>query len=82
MSLLIPLAQALQLPNFFGADLDALNDCLRDLAADSVKALSSTGLVLVLRHYDTFVAREPPVCQGELRPAARSKSASTGRDSG
>jgi hypothetical protein len=59
VSMLDALAEALHFPGYFGRNLDALNDCLRHVAAGCHGAPSSTGLVLVLHHYETFVARDP-----------------------
>jgi hypothetical protein len=59
VSLLDAMAKALRFPSYFGRNLDALNDCLRHVAGGCLAGPSSTGLVLVLRHYETFVARDP-----------------------
>ncbi|QYN21655.1 barstar family protein [Amycolatopsis sp. DSM 110486] len=43
----------------YGKNLDALNDCLSDVAAgDYGPALGATGFVLGLRHYDKFGAAQ------------------------
>ena len=52
------LAALLDFPDYYGANLDALNDCLSDVAAyEYGTTRDATGLVLVLRHYDAFAAR-------------------------
>jgi hypothetical protein len=53
-------AAALDFPDYFGRNLDALNDCLRDVA-DHAYGFDPTavGSVLVLRGYDAFARREP-----------------------
>jgi RNAse (barnase) inhibitor barstar len=57
------IAVALDFPDYYGGNLDAFNDCLRDLAIDGSQA---TGLVLVLTRYDTFASREPRTAQAIL----------------
>jgi len=54
------IAAALQFPDYYGKNLDALNDCMRDVAwGEYGSDLSATGFVLVLRHYDAFAVRQP-----------------------
>lgn len=50
-------------PDHFGGNLDAFNDCLRDLAAAPPGA---TGTVLVFTGYDAFAARDPRAAQAVL----------------
>lgn len=48
-------AVELRFPEYFGHNLDALNDCLRDVAAgDYGVKTDAAGLVLVLRHFDVL----------------------------
>ena len=54
------MAAALGFPSYYGHNLDALNDCLRDVVTYDYGALPDTaGLALVLVGYDTFAARRP-----------------------
>jgi hypothetical protein len=54
------LASALSFPDYYGANLAAWNDCLRDVADYSCASRpSDTGLVLVLVGYDAFAAAGP-----------------------
>lgn len=49
------LALLLDFPSYYGNNLDALNDCLSDVAGGAYGVDSgAAGLVLVLRHYDAF----------------------------
>ncbi|MEV6897637.1 barstar family protein [Amycolatopsis sp. NPDC051372] len=53
------IAAALDFPDHYGKNLDALNDCLRDVASGDYGAdLGATGFVLVLRHYDKFATAQ------------------------
>ncbi|MGH8828759.1 MAG: barstar family protein [Jiangellaceae bacterium] len=48
-------ASALGFPDYFGRNLDALNDCMRDVAAgDYGWPREATGLVMVLKAFDKF----------------------------
>jgi hypothetical protein len=49
-------ARVLDFPDYYGRNLDALNDCLWDLPYDG-----RTGIGLVITGYDTFAARFPRV---------------------
>lgn len=61
------LAAALSFPDYYGANLDAFNDCLGDVVVgDYGSDPAATGLVLVLRHYDGFARREPRVAHALL----------------
>ena len=55
------LATALDFPDYYGRNLDALNDCMRDDVASYEYGSSQqeTGLVLVLLRYDALAARCP-----------------------
>jgi hypothetical protein len=50
-------ALGLNFPDYFGRNLDALNDCMRDVASgDYGWDADATGLVIVLRAFDVFTA--------------------------
>jgi hypothetical protein len=52
------IAGALHFPDYYGHNLDALNDCMRDVVSqDYGWAPNTTGLVLVFIGYDAFAAR-------------------------
>ena len=54
------IAQALDFPGYYGKNLDALNDCLSDVAlGDYGLDRRATGFVLVLTDFDRFTAAEP-----------------------
>jgi RNAse (barnase) inhibitor barstar len=53
-------AATLDFPDYYGHNLDALNDCLRDVVGSSDTA---TGLALILRHYDAFARRRKDTAQ-------------------
>lgn len=55
------LARELAFPDYYGRNLDALNDCLRDL-----KMPREGGVALVLRRFDAFALREPRVAEAIL----------------
>lgn len=56
--------QGLGFPDHFGGNLDAFNDCLRDVATYEYGASADkTGTVLVFTGYDAFAAREPRAAQ-------------------
>jgi hypothetical protein len=61
------LAAAFGFPDHYGENLDALNDCLRDVAtyADG-SARDAAGTVLVLDRFDTFARHEPDVAHALL----------------
>jgi barstar (barnase inhibitor) len=55
---------ALDFPDYYGHNLDAFNDCLRDVAMYTYGAdRGATGTVLVFTGYDAFTAREPRAAQ-------------------
>jgi hypothetical protein len=49
---------ALNFPDYFGRNLDALNDCMRDVASGDYgwDADANAGLVIVLKAFDAFTA--------------------------
>jgi len=55
-------AVALSFPDYYGQNLDALNDCLSDVASDDYGwSLDDTGLILVIDNIDKFWTSEPRV---------------------
>ncbi len=57
-------AAALHFPDYYGGNLDALNDCLRDVVSyDYGTSPEATGLVLVFAGYDAFTRRSPRTAQ-------------------
>ncbi|WP_214327498.1 barstar family protein [Nonomuraea sediminis] len=58
------IAQALEFPNYYGRNLDALNDCLSDVTSFEYGARrDATGLVIVFTGYDKFAAHCPRAAQ-------------------
>lgn len=58
---------ALDFPDYYGANLDAFNDCMRDVATyDYGASRDATGTVLVFTGYDAFARREPHAAQAIL----------------
>ena len=58
------LAGRLQFPGYFGRNLDALNDCMRDVASHEYGwAADATGLVIVLKAFDAFAAADRRTAQ-------------------
>jgi RNAse (barnase) inhibitor barstar len=61
------IALALDFPDYYGANLAALNDCLSDVAGFNYGTTrEATGLVLVFRRFDRFAARQPRVAHAVL----------------
>ena len=59
--------QELDFPDYFGGNLDAFDDCMRDVAAYSYGAdRDSAGTVFVLSGYDTFTAADRRAAQSVL----------------
>jgi hypothetical protein len=53
-------SEALHFPDYFGRNLDALNDCLFDVASgDYGVPADAAGLVLVLNGFDAFASTDP-----------------------
>ncbi len=61
-------ALALNFPDHFGRNLDALNDCMSDVASGAYgwDANVNTGVVIVLRAFDTFTAVDRTTAQNML----------------
>jgi hypothetical protein len=59
------IAAALQFPDYYGHNLDALNDCLGDVACFGPydDAAEGTGLMLSFTDYDHFAAASPRAAQ-------------------
>lgn len=58
------LAAALDFPDYYGRNLDALNDCMRDVVAQEYGWEPGTaGLALVFTGYDAFAKRSPRVAR-------------------
>lgn len=67
VELLDRIAEKLSFPSYFGRNLDAFNDCMRDVVAGEYGAdLADTGLVLVFHGYDAFAAHEPGAAHAVL----------------
>src|SRR5262245_29323891 len=63
----LDLARALDFPTYYGQNLDAFNDCLRDVVGHLYGwPEEATGLVLVLAGYQDFAKRHPHQAQGVL----------------
>jgi hypothetical protein len=61
------IATALDFPDYYGRNLDALNDCLRDVASYQYGTTrQATGLVLALSGFDSFTRRRPRTAQAVL----------------
>jgi Barstar (barnase inhibitor) len=60
-------AAALHFPDYYGKTLDALNDCLSDVALKEYgPSPQATGLVLVITGYDKFAVVEPRAAHAVL----------------
>ncbi|QFZ18729.1 barnase inhibitor [Saccharothrix syringae] len=72
------IAAAFSFPDYYGHNLDALNDCMRDVVSqDYGWTPHTTGLVLVFADYDAFATRCPSPAQAVLDiMAEHSRSAS------
>lgn len=59
------IAAGIDFPDYFGRNLDALNDCMRDVASGAYgwDVDAQTGLVIVLRAFDAFTAVDRKTAQ-------------------
>lgn len=65
-------ARALDFPEYFGNNLDALNDCLSDVAEGQYGwPREAAGLAVVLRRFDAFWTRERDLAQALVDIAVR-----------
>ncbi|WP_416404652.1 barstar family protein [Arthrobacter sp. LFS091] len=65
-------AQALDFPDYFGSNLEALNDCLSDVAVQAYGwTVADTGLILVIDEFETFEAKDPVAAHRLLEIFAR-----------
>ncbi|MEL7146035.1 MAG: barstar family protein [Bacteroidota bacterium] len=55
------LKEALYFPDYYGENLNAFNDCLRDMLNRKFR-----GLVLIFRNFDTMVEQHRPASEGIL----------------
>ena len=61
------MAEGLHFPDYFGRNLDALNDCMGDVASRAYGwEADATGLVIVLRAYDRFTSVDRRMAQSIL----------------
>jgi RNAse (barnase) inhibitor barstar len=66
------IALRLSFPDYFGRNLAALNDCMRDVATgDYGWDADATGLVIVLRAFDSFTLADRRTAQAMLDILAR-----------
>ena len=57
-------AAGLEFPDYFGRNLDALNDCMRDVASGEYGwRADAAGLVIVLRGFDAFASVDSRTAQ-------------------
>ncbi|WP_197204010.1 barstar family protein [Crateriforma conspicua] len=57
----VSIQSALSFPDYYGRNLDALNDCLSDFAISN-----DGGMAFVIFHFDTFADRHPTVANALL----------------
>jgi hypothetical protein len=61
------IAAALDFPDYYGRNLDALNDCMRDVVDYAYGTTQeATGLLLAFAGYDAFAQRRPRTAQAVL----------------
>ncbi|GAA1843638.1 barstar family protein [Asanoa iriomotensis] len=61
------IAAALDFPDYYGRNLDALNDCMRDVVAHAYGTTEdATGLLLAFAGYDAFTRGRPRTAQAVL----------------
>lgn len=66
------ISSSLRFPGYYGANMDALNDCLSDVAVrDYGWTDADAGLVLVVHSFDDFMARHPRIALDFLDIYAR-----------
>ena len=53
------IAREFSFPAYYGKNMDALNDCLRDIALGEEGAAAKTATALVLDRFDAFVRTDP-----------------------
>ncbi len=57
-------AQALSFPDYYGRNLDALNDCMYDVVqGDYGFGRHAPAGLIVVEHFDSFLSREPQASQ-------------------
>jgi RNAse (barnase) inhibitor barstar len=61
------IAKCLEFPDYYGQNLDAFNDCMRDIEVPDLG-----GRIIVLRKFDVFAFCEPEIAQIVLDILARS----------
>jgi RNAse (barnase) inhibitor barstar len=72
------LADRLRFPAYFGRNLDALNDCIRDVASHEYGwPADATGLVIVLRAFDAFATVDRRTAQIMLNIVAHQARTAT-----
>jgi RNAse (barnase) inhibitor barstar len=60
----LAIGRSLDFPNFYGRNVDALDDCMGDVVAgDYGWPENATGLVLAFQHYDSFTEKYPRAAQ-------------------
>lgn len=57
----VDLAQTLDFPTYYGHNLDALNDCLSDVALAECGLFREDAGLVVIRRIDVFMKREPRI---------------------